>query len=87
MKSKQKYHVKLISRVYSDDGLLEYEEVIYEQDTWAVSAKKAENNVRHNSGYPFHGHASFDANRYVKVIEADVRPAFRMPADGRLAYE
>lgn len=88
MKPKQKYHVKLFARIYnSDDGALESEYVVYEQTTWAVSMSKAESNVRHNSGYPYHGRAMFDSGRWYKVIEAEVTPLFFMAIDGRPVYE
>lgn len=84
--SKQKYHVKIITRTYDDDGVLICEEVVYEQDTWAVSERQAENNARHNSGYPYHGRASIDECKWSKVIDAEVVPVFCMTIDGRPVY-
>lgn len=86
-KQKQKYHVKLFERTYDDDGFLVCEKVAYEQDTWAVSEMQAENQVRHNSGYPFHGRVSVDEVRWSKCIEAEVNPIFCMFINGRPVYE
>lgn len=86
-KQKQKYHVRIITRTYDDDGLLMCEQVVYEQDTWAVSPKKAESNVRHNSGYPYHGRATAEGGHWSKVIDAEVKEAFFMSIDGQAVYE
>ena len=86
-KEKKKYHVRIFTRTYDDDGLLICEQVVYEQDTWAVSERQAENNVRHNSKYPYHGYAFAHGVRWSKCIEAEVKPAFFMSVNGRPIYE
>lgn len=52
----KKYHVKLWERFCTEHD--DITRLYYEQDTWAPSAKKAEANVRHNSGRPWHGWAN-----------------------------
>ncbi len=86
-KEKKKYHVRLIQRTFNDDGLLECEHVVHEQDTWAVSERKAECNVRHNSGYPYHGWATAEGGHWSTTIDEEVKPAFFMKIDGRVVYE
>ena len=86
-REKNKYHVRLIKRTFNDDGLLECEYVVHEQDTWAVSERKAECNVRHNSGYPYHGWARAESDRWSTSIDAEVEEVFFMTIDGRPVYE
>ena len=69
---KRKYHVRIFTRTYDDDGMLECEQMVYEQDTWAVSEKQAECNVRHNSGIPFHGNMMAEGGHWSRWTEAEV---------------
>ena len=71
-KPKRRFHVRIFTRTYNDDGLLECEQLIHEQDTWAVSEKQAENNARHNSGIPYHGTAYAESGHWSKHTEAEV---------------
>ena len=71
-KPKKKYHVKIFTKTYDDDGIVVCEQLVHEQDTWAVSEKQAENFARHNSGYPYHGRATVDEHSWSKSIEAEV---------------
>lgn len=45
---------------------------IYRQETWATSPKQAENNVRHNSEWPFHGRVEVEGTRWFSFIDARV---------------
>lgn len=71
-KSKRKFHVKVYTRTYDDDGTLEVERLVHEQDTWAASERQAESNARHNSGLPYHGNASYDNGRWYRTVECEV---------------
>ena len=71
-KPKRKFHVRIFTRTYDDDGNLECEQLVHEQDTWAVSERKAESNARHNSGIPYHGNACAEGGHWFKQTEAEV---------------
>lgn len=71
-KSKQKYHVKVFTRTYDDDGILQVERLVHEQDTWALSERQAVSNARHNSGLPYHGNAAYDGGRWFRAVECEV---------------
>lgn len=69
-KRKHKYHVTLSKVTRDDDGRIEHEYVIYEQDTYALSPKKAISNARYNSGYPNRGNVSYMGASSFATIEA-----------------
>lgn len=69
-KRKHKYHVTLSKVIRDDDGRIEHEYVVYEQDTFALSPKKAVSNARYNSGYPSHGNVSYMGASSFATIEA-----------------
>lgn len=71
-KSKRRYHVKVYTCTYDDDGMLLVKQLVHEQDTWAVSERKAECNARFNSGQPYCGNAEYDGGNWLRTIECEV---------------